>query len=144
MLGKSLEKIASTLKDERYSPDATKVGGSVRAYEPIMAEAIRNYSEAYSDAKKTETSSSWTPDKLGGSSHGSLECLYRLHASRFKVLLSAIRRVAGERDLAELEAFRSASIAWFDESNNQSSATGVHDKTWDLLADCVEGERLDP
>eukprot|EP00584_Thalassiosira_punctigera_P019770 CAMPEP_0172566530 /NCGR_PEP_ID=MMETSP1067-20121228/112159_1 /TAXON_ID=265564 ORGANISM="Thalassiosira punctigera, Strain Tpunct2005C2" /NCGR_SAMPLE_ID=MMETSP1067 /ASSEMBLY_ACC=CAM_ASM_000444 /LENGTH=94 /DNA_ID=CAMNT_0013357667 /DNA_START=171 /DNA_END=452 /DNA_ORIENTATION=- len=94
-----------------------------------MADAMRNYSEAFAGAQKSEQISGG-PDKscIGGSSHGALECLYRIHASRLKVLVSAIRRAKEECELAELEAYRIASVTWFDESNQ--SSTGVRGKIW--------------
>lgn len=135
MIGKCCGKIAATLKEEKYSSDSH--GGNVgRSYENVMIDAVNNYSNALAHARKAGLSSSDT----GGSSHGALECLYRLHASRFKVFLSAIKRVKEERALAELEAFRIASIAWFDESNDQSLTNGVRGKTWDIYSDCVDGE----
>jgi len=140
MTGKCYEKIASTLREEMYSLNCTEDARPARSYETIMTTAIRNYSKAFAGAQKAEQSSGG-PDKscIGGSSHGALECLYRLHASRFKVLVSAIRRVREECELAELEAFRITSVAWFDESN-QSSSDGVRGNTWDIFADCVDCE----
>lgn len=139
MIGKGFEKIASTLKDEIYAPHSE---GEVRTrlYESVMNKSIGNYSKALADALQAEQSSGGA-DKAhtGGSSHGALECLYRLHASRFKCLLSAVRRAPSEHEQAELESFRIASTMWFDKSN-ESSSIGIRDKTWDLLADCVEGK----
>jgi hypothetical protein len=139
MIGKGYEKIASTLADEIYAPDSE---GDVRTrlYESVMNKSMVNYSKALADALKAERSSGGA-DKThtGGSSHGALECVYRLHASRFKVLLSAVRRAPSEHERAELESLRIASTMWFDKSN-ESSATGIRDKTWDALADCVEGK----
>mmetsp|Transcript_27093 Transcript_27093/g.46183 ORF Transcript_27093/g.46183 Transcript_27093/m.46183 type:complete len:472 (-) Transcript_27093:430-1845(-) len=134
MTGKCCEKIATTLREEIYSSGSTESG---RLYEKIMSDAIRNYSESLAGAREAEKTSGG-PDKtcIGGSSHGALECLYRLHSSRFKVLLAAIRRIKEECEIAELEAFRIASLAWFDESNQ--SSTGVRGQTWDVLADCVD------
>ena len=110
-------------------------GSSGRSYEANMTAAIRNYSAALIDAQKVEESSGGQDRTcVGGSSHGSTEVLYRLHASRFKVLLLAIRRANDERDFAELEAFRIASEAWFDDSNQSATTTGIRAKTWDVLA----------
>ena len=144
MIGKCYEKIASTLKEEIYQPvDSPEVlGRPTRLYETTMNDAIRNYSKACVDAEKAEKASSAGLDKasFGGSTHGAIEYLYRLHASRFKVLISAVRRAEEECELAELEAFRITSTKWFDESNESSSASGVRGKTWDVFADCVDGK----
>jgi hypothetical protein len=140
MIGKGFEKIASTVQDEIYALES-EGDCRTRLYETVMNESILNYSKALAEAQKAEQSSGG-PDKThtGGSSHGALECLYRLHASRFKVLLSAIRRAPDECEHAESESFRIASAKWFDKSNESSSATGVRGKTWDILADCVDGK----
>jgi hypothetical protein len=92
MIGKGFEKIASTVQDEIYALES-EGDCRTRLYETVMNESILNYSKALAEAQKAEQSSGGA-DKThtGGSSHGALECLYRLHASRFKVLLSAIRR----------------------------------------------------
>ena len=140
MIGKGFEKIASTVQDEIYALES-EGDCRTRLYETVMNESILNYSKALAEAQKAEQSSGGA-DKThtGGSSHGALECLYRLHASRFKVLLSAIRRAPNECEHAESESFRIASAKWFDKSNESSSATGVRGKTWDILADCVDGK----
>jgi hypothetical protein len=141
MIGKGSEKIASTVQDEIYALES-EGDCRTRLYETVMNESILNYSKALADAQKVEQSSGGN-DKIhtGGSSHGgALEGLYRLHASRFKVLLSAVRRASNECEQAELESFRIASAMWFDKSNESSSVTGVRGKTWDILADCVDGE----
>ena len=141
MVGKCFEKIASTLSKEIYLPHSTEECRSARLYETTMTDAIHNYSEALVGARQAEKSNGRVTDntQIGGSSHGALECLYRLHASRFKALLNAICRAKAERELAELEAHRIISISWFDKSN-QSSSDEVRDKTWDIFADCVDGE----
>ena len=144
MIGKCYEKIASTLKEEKYQVGSPgeDLDQPTRLYETIMNDAISNYAKASEDALKAEKSSGGGPDKtcLGGSSHGAIEYLYRLHASRFKVLLSAIRRSKEECEVAELEAFRIASVKWYDESNESSSSSGVRGKTWDVFVDCVDGK----
>lgn len=138
MIGKGYEKIGSTLKEEAFVLDS-EGAGSPRSYETVMNHAIANYAMAFAEAQKVEQSCGGN-DRLGGSSHGALECLYRLHASRFKVLLSAVKCPQSECELAELEAFRIASSRWFDESFKSSSSAGVREKTWDVFADCVNGK----
>jgi len=137
MIGKCCEKIASTLREEIYPTDDEQ---QKRLYETTMIEAIQNYSVALSDAQKVEKAGGGQDNKNGGSSHGSREVLYRLHATRFKTLLSAIRQAVQERELAEMEAYRISSTAWFDESNKvQTSVDDVRSQTWDLYVDCVQG-----
>jgi len=137
MIGKCFEKIASTLREEIYPTEDEQ---ERRLYETTMIEAIQNYAAALSDAQKVEKAGGGQDNKNGGSSHGSREVLYRLHATRFKSLLFAIRQAAEERELAEMEAFRISSTSWFDESNNmQTSMDDVRRQTWDLFVDCVQG-----
>lgn len=138
MIGKVLEKNASTVREEMYAWD-TEGNCQTRLYETLMNESILNYFKAFTDAQKAEQSSGGRDKShTGGSSHGSLECLYRLHASRFKVLLSAVRRSPHECELAESEALHISSSVWFDKSNDSSSVIGVRGKIWDILADCVD------
>lgn len=137
MVGKCCEKIASTLRDEIYPTDDSQ---TKRMYETMMTEAIKNYSAALGDAQKVEKAGGGQDNTNGGSSHGSREVLYRLHATRFKVLLSAIRQAADERGLAEIEACRISSTSWFDDSNKlQTSDDDIRGNTWDLFVDCVQG-----
>jgi hypothetical protein len=137
MIGKCCEKIASTVREEIFPRDTCQ---QKRLYEKMMTEAIRNYSVALSDAQQAEKSGGGQENKGGGSSHGSREVLYRLHASRLKVLLSAIRQASDTRGLAEIEAYRITSTSWFDESNKlESSIDHVRDNTWDVFVDSVQG-----
>lgn len=139
MIGKCCEKIASSLSEECLSGCGENGQAVVRSYETIMTDAIHHYSAALIDTRNSEQSSGGPVDK-GGSSHGSLEVFYRLHACRFKVLLSALSRVNEERDLAEMEAYRIASTVWFNDGNKVSlpPSSGVREMTWDVFADCVE------
>ncbi len=137
MVGKCCEKIASTLREESYPTDDSQ---TKRMYETMMTEAISNYSAALGDAQKVEKAGGGQDNKNGGSSHGSREVLYRLHATRFKALLSAIRQAEDERELAEIEACRISSTSWFDDSNKlQTSDDDIRKNTWDLYCDCVHG-----
>ena len=137
MIGKCSEKIASTLQGEKYPTDEDQ---PKRAYETAMIEAITNYSASLHDAQKVEKAGGGNDNKSGGSSHGSREVLYRLHASRLKVLLSAIRQAPDVRRLAETEAYIITSTSWFDDSNKlESSTVPIRDNTWDIFVDCVQG-----
>lgn len=138
MIGKGHEKIASTLRDEDFVLNSEGVH-KARLYETKMNDAIQSYAMAISKAQSAELS---PPDKVcyGGSSHGALECLYRLHASRFKVLLNAVTCAPSEGELTELEAFRIVSSMWFCESHVSSPSAGIREKAWDIFADCVDGK----
>eukprot|EP00986_Skeletonema_menzelii_P020752 scaffold32200_cov148-Skeletonema_menzelii.AAC.5 len=137
MIGKCCEKIASTLCEEIYQSDVSQ---TKRMYETMMTAAIENYAAALGDAQKAEKAGGGQDNKNGGSSHGSREVLYRLHATRFKALLSAIRQAADERGLAETEACRISSTSWFDDSNKlQTSDDDIRHNIWDLYVDCVQG-----
>jgi len=138
MVGKGYEKIGTTLRDEKFVVDS-KDTHTARLYETVMNDAIHNYAMAVAEAQKAELSCG-RPDKVGGSSHGALECVYRLNACRFKVMLSAVKCAPSECELAEFEAFRIASANWFSETHVASTAAGVREKTWCIFADCVDGE----
>ena len=140
MIGKGYEKIASTLRDEKFVLDS-EGAHTARLYETVMNDAISNYALAVSEAKSAELLSG-PPDKVcfGGSSHGALECVYRLHATRFKVLLNAVKSAPSECEHAELEAYRIASSHWFSESHVQSPTAGIRENAWNIFADCVDGK----
>ena len=142
MIGKSYGKVASTLREETFSFNSADGDHNARLYETVMIDAIKNYSKSCAGARETEQSRGGTGE-TGGSSHGYLECLYRLHATRLKVLVAAIKHAPEECELAELEAFRIASTTWFDESN-QPATTDIRGKIWSLFADCVDGKPTEP
>ena len=83
----------------------------------------------------------------GGSSSGSTEAFYRLHASRLKILLRAVRRHTEERKCAEIEAIRLISVHKYSESfalpedfngdSNTISNDLVRDKIWGTFSDIV-------
>jgi hypothetical protein len=130
MIGKCYEKIASTLSEEAYSSQDGQ-----RAYEKTLKSALETYSSALIDAKDRDHSSG--KRDTGGSSHGSLEVLYRIHACRLKCLLFSIRRVNEERELAELEALRIVSQVWFGDSPNVLAPSLRH-KIWVAFVNCVK------
>ena len=91
MLGKCQEKVANTYWDEKFPPviNVDNDESSSRAYAMWMAHAITNYINGYNEAKQADHSQMIGYD--GGSSHGDEEKYYRLHATRLKVLLRAIK-----------------------------------------------------
>lgn len=77
----------------------------------------------------------------GGSAHGIVELIYRLHASRFKILLCAIRKSKDERDLAETEALEMTEAYWFEQPKDSSiegKVQNTRERIWSVLADIVE------
>jgi hypothetical protein len=136
MIGKCLEKVASTLGEERFDGSDQPVP---RNYETLLASAIQAYSSALADAR-TREQSGVVKTETGGSSHGSLEVLYRIHACRFKALLYAVRRVKEERNRAQLEALRIANLEWFDGTSSNQDSDDLRLRVWDAFVDCVKGE----
>lgn len=131
MIGKCYEKIASTVSEEAYSS-----GDGQRAYETTLKSALQTYSSALTDAKDRGQSSG--KRETGGSSHGSLEVLYRIHACRLKALIFSIRRVDEERELAELEALRIVSQVWFGDSADIIALPSLRHKVWGAFVNCVK------
>lgn len=138
MVGKSLEKIASTLQDESYLLCNASQGATTRKYEAYMAEAISSYSKALAEAPKASDKAVKQID-VGGSSHGSLEVLYRLHATRLKVITTAVLRSKEECSIAENEGVRLTSTAWFNSLNKPNASASLRNQVWSLLADCCDG-----
>ncbi|KAL3790740.1 hypothetical protein HJC23_010019 [Cyclotella cryptica] len=136
MIGKSLEKIASTLSEEAFNKGAP---GEIRYYETLLTHALQTYSSALANARFREQSiGGHGKSETGGSSHGSVEVFYRIHACRFKTLLSSIRRVHEERELAEREALRITNAAWFGDSSNFQTSSDLRTETWDAFSNCVK------
>lgn len=140
MVGKSLEKISSTLQDESYLLcNAIQGETSRRKYEAYMAEALASYSKALAEASKASDKATPKQIDVGGSSHGSLEVLYRLHATRLKVITTAALRSKEECSIAEKEGIRLASTAWFNSLNKPNASASLRNQVWSLLADCCDG-----
>ncbi len=74
----------------------------------------------------------------GGSAHGILEMSYRLHASRLKSLLRAVRSSKNGRDFAENEALRITELHWFEPDSIQSKDSSIRERIWVVLADIIE------
>jgi hypothetical protein len=130
MIGKCLEKVASTFCDEAFVRN--NKGAAERHYEAALRLAMQNYSAALVDAKNMEQASGGKA-ATGGSSHGSLEVFYRISACRLKALLFSIRRVKEEQELAQREAIRIVSEAWFGDDKPTTSPS-----VWDAFVDCVK------
>jgi hypothetical protein len=77
----------------------------------------------------------------GGSAHGIIEIIYRLHASRLKVLLCAIKKSRTERNFAEIEALRVTESHWFEERESTREhplPNDVRERIWNVLTDIVQ------
>ena len=72
----------------------------------------------------------------GGSSHGPVEVVYRLHASRLKCLLSGVQRIEEERSLAEIEALKLTECYWYDKTEVEAD-TDLRKRVWKVIADVV-------
>lgn len=129
MIGKCYEKIASTLCGER---DDKLIE---RSYETTLKSALQSYSGALTDAKEREQSGGKREN--GGSSHGSLEVFYRIHACRLKTLLFSFCRVKEEQNDAMLEALRIVSTARFGDSFEEQTPSTLRNKVWNAFVDCV-------
>ena len=81
------------------------------------------------------------PVQAGGSSHGAAEIVYRIHATRLKTLLWAVRCGKEERDAAELEALRITRKHWYREPENKENISvegkEVRSMIWEVLSDIV-------
>jgi hypothetical protein len=137
------EKIAKTYQDEKFTISADGLT-TVRLYESHTAKALESYAASLAKAEKLEKNGDLIVDQQGGSSHGSSESLYRLHATRLKCLISAVDRQEDERDLAELEALRLTEVHFFsqsatgEESGSPSSPASIRDRVWRVVVDVVE------
>ena len=110
----------------------------MRAYERNMSMALQAYATSLSQAKAAEEAGALSAETNGGSSHGTLEVVYRLHASRLKCLIAAVDRKEDERDAAELEALRLTECHWFTSSGEeQPSSSDVRKRVWNVLVDVV-------
>jgi len=67
-----------------------------------------------------------------------VEIIYRLHASRFKVLLRAVITTL-DRDAAELEALRITEEHWYDRQVTSADRSGgtIRERVWNVLCDVV-------
>lgn len=140
------EKIAGTYKREEYlSVERTSSSLSVtspsRQYERQMEHALNNYFAAMKEAKVIEEDGGFADIPAGGSEHGAVEVFYRLHASRLKCLLFAVRQRGEVRDLAESEALRLAAKHWYVAPPGKEPSfidqVGIRERVWDTLADVV-------
>jgi len=129
MIGKCNEKIAGTYKQEDFS------GSDSRAYERNMRSALNSYSESLTQAQACEKEGTLVVEQQGGSSHGAMEALYRLHATRLKCLIRAVQFYDSGRELAEAEALRLTEPFPFSQRGGEGSS--VRDRVWNVVVDVV-------
>jgi len=102
-----------------------------------------SYSDALSAAKQAKVEGNLSNvgiSPFGGSSHGVIEFIYRIHASRLKVMLTAVRLSENIRENAEQEALRISEKYWFEEENKMSSENitiCTRKRVWLVLEDVV-------
>lgn len=122
------EKTANTFCLEDYSTESSKK----RLFEQHMKKALECYRAAL-DEKPDDNG------EAGGSSHGTTEIFYRLHATRLKCLIMAVNTDEQTRDLAEEEALRLTEKYWFSQpaNYNEYESLGIRDRMWSVLSDVV-------
>jgi len=138
MLGKCLEKKASAFQREKI------LVGKTSFYSMYMKEALTSYNRSIQEGKKLQNI---YDVRQGGSSNGIIEAIYRLHASRLKVLLRTVKFFYGTTETAardaELQALDISDVYWFDayEAEQMRSKYGtneVRERIWCILSDVVE------
>ena len=101
-----------------------------------MSSALKSFSESLRQAIEHEKEGELLVEQQGGSSHGSTEVLYRLHAARLKCHTTAVAYCDSEIELAELEALRlTESFRFTDQSIDDKRTT--RDRVWDVVVDAV-------
>jgi len=98
----------------------------------------KSYKVAIVEAKSFASDGVALDFKGGGSSHGITEIIYRLHASRLKILICALKSVRHERNHFLLEALRITSKHWFDKVPEDFEEMTRNEKLWAVLCDIVE------
>lgn len=74
----------------------------------------------------------------GGSTNGLVEYSYRLHASRLKMLIAAVKKPSSERKAALMEASRLLEHFWFDANHDTIfDDAKVLDRIWIVFCDII-------
>lgn len=121
--------MATTFIGERF-------GGPMRRYEINTTKALESYALSLKEAKEVEAEGTVLSNQNGGSDHGSTEALYRLHASRFKCLIEAVRQKDDVREEAECEALRITEKHWYTQGKGEPMGT-TRERIWNVLKDVV-------
>jgi hypothetical protein len=111
-----------------------------------MTNAFKRYVRAISEVQKDEKEGNLPELPVGGSTHGSTELTYRIHATRLKVLLASIRDQGGNSSKRQGEALRLVSMYWetppvaFDfEEGTRNNSFQLQESRWEVLVDIVFG-----
>lgn len=109
-----------------------------------MLLAMDNFSSALKQATTIDEDGGFTISQQGGSSHGSTEVLYRIHASRLKCLLSLTSPDDDDINGSEAEVLRITEKHWFNAQNSVLEGDDVRplgnrDRIWNVFADLVAG-----
>ena len=131
MIGKCCEKIANTLKEEDF------IDNGERLYEKFMHQALGSYHTAFVEAKAFEDDGNPLEFQGGGSSHGLAELKYRVHATRLKVLIAAMKVATEDLDQAIAEALRISEKIWYKPQTDDVDKL-LHDRLWIAFIDTVD------
>lgn len=146
MIGKCYEKMANTYRLELFPVDDNNQqyhsSSSARKYEDLLSLAFSSYSESLVAVKRAEEEGLLSEQQKGGCAHGSIEVVYRIHATRLKVLLYAIYQASKNRHCFEAEALHLVSRNWFAEpvTENEEELNWKYDsrdRRWEVLVDIV-------
>ena len=102
-----------------------------------MSMALKSYAESVAYASLMKEKGGFISEQNGGSSHGTLEAFYRLHASRLKCLISAVDKTDHEREFAEQEALRLTACHWFQNPEHKNEERSLRLCIWEVLEDVV-------
>jgi len=108
-----------------------------RLYEVHLQEALRYFSTSASEAKLLEANNEMTVNRKGGSSHGSVELFYRIHAVRLKSLVAATAEGPQRRSFFEEEALRISEEIWFVEPESPAKDMSIRERMWNVLCDAT-------
>lgn len=107
-----------------------------------MSLAMSSYADALKQAAAIDDDGGHAISQQGGSSHGSTEVLYRIHASRLKCLLFCASCKEDCIEDAEAEALRLTESHWYktqEDAESTKTSLGNQDRIWNVLADIVAG-----
>jgi hypothetical protein len=97
-----------------------------------------SYYNAYVEAKQFRDDGNVLDSQGGGSTNGLIEYSYRLHASRLKILIAAVKKPDSERNAALLEASRLLEQFWFDANHDTIfDDAKLSDRIWIVFTDII-------
>lgn len=97
-----------------------------------------SYYNAYVEAKRFRDDGNALDSQGGGSTNGLIEYSYRLHASRLKILIAAVKHPNSERNAALLEASRLLEQFWFDANHDTIfDDAKLTDRIWIVFTDII-------